>query len=334
MNIIPLNKKNIKESKKVYQQIFSDSSWYVNSKLKARGIHDVVANEFESKIRNKTILDIGCGYGRFSFIVSPIAKKVIGLDMMPDAVKVANDIKKSISTAKNIDFICETVENFNYSEKFDFIFLSGTLEHIINPDQVLTKISSLIKKNGTFVTDSPSEYNIRGTVHATLWKLFEFPVTLSDVRIITPKYMNQLFKKYKFKQNNHIIGTLFSRGWGKALYADLSKRIPKIIEDVKKVKKIDVSDKMIMNYFEWLKESETYIPKIYENWIKNKYLKKIQPFRNRNYMINKKLFTSNKISLEDAVNYMKPDFKIDPYYSTVEFVSHCSGNIIYSGTKI
>ena len=77
MNIIPLNKKNIKESKKVYQQIFSDSSWYVNSKLKARGIHDVVANEFESKIRNKTILDIGCGYGRFSFIVSPIAKKVI-----------------------------------------------------------------------------------------------------------------------------------------------------------------------------------------------------------------------------------------------------------------
>ena len=166
---------------------------------------------------------------------------------------------------KNIDFICETAENFNYSEKFDFIFLSGTLEHIINPDQVLTKISSLIKKNGTFVTDSPSEYNIRGTVHATLWKLFDFPATLSDVRIITPKYMNQLFKKYKFKQNNHIIGTLFSRGWGKALYADLSKRIPKIIEAVKKVKKIDVSDKMIMNYFEWLRDSEKYIPKLYEN---------------------------------------------------------------------
>ena len=79
---------------------------------------------------------------------------------------------------------------------------------------ILGKISSLLKRNGTFVSDSPSEFNSRGLIHGSLWKLFDYPMTLSDVDIITPNKMENIFKKFGIQINKNCIGTLYSRAWG------------------------------------------------------------------------------------------------------------------------
>ena len=59
--------------------------------------------------------------------------------------------------------------------------------------------------------DSPTEYNIRGMIHGGLWKLFDFPMTLTDVDIITPKKMKEIFADYKINISDRTIGTQFSR---------------------------------------------------------------------------------------------------------------------------
>ena len=48
-----MNRRSNRDSKKIYDQIFKNSSWYINTKLKARGIHDVIAHNFFNEIKNK-----------------------------------------------------------------------------------------------------------------------------------------------------------------------------------------------------------------------------------------------------------------------------------------
>ena len=332
MKISPIENQNIKSSKKVYNEIFSDASWYVNSKLKARGIHDVIANEFQNYIADKKILDLGCGYGRFSFLAGLVAKKVVGVDMTKDAIEVAKNIQKSIPNTQNIEFICEDAELFKSKKTFDFILLSGTLEHIINPEKLLKNIYNNLTSSGIFVSDSPSEFNIRGMAQATLWKLLNFPMTLSDVRIITKKYMQELMQKSGLQMNKDVIGTLYSRGWGPAFYADLSDRIPKVIKDIKN-KNYDISDINIKDYLAWLNESNEYFNYIYKSWIKNNLLIPTKSFRNRDKMIIEEKFNNSNISYKNALEYMAPDFSIDPYYATNQSISMLGGNVIYSATK-
>ena len=321
------NKKSFGKSVKVYDEIFRNSSWYVKNKLKARGIHDVIANYFFKKIKNKNVLDIGCGYGRFCFIVDKYAKSVTGIDRNTNSIHVANDIKDH-NQSKKINFYNTSIEDFNPKKKFDFILLSGTLEHIIDKKVLIKKISKLLNKNGLFVSDSPSEFNIRGMIHGGLWKLFDFPMTLSDVDIITPFKMKKLFLDFGIEINEKNIGTLYSRGWGENSLYDLITRLPNVNKDLKaKDKKMDLE-----SFFEWYSEGNVYFKELYEYFIKKKLLKKIKPFKNRKNIINKK-FKSKFISFKDAYDYMEPNFEIDPYFSDEKILSNLSGNIIYYGKK-
>lgn len=323
-----MNKKSFNSSTKVYDQIFKESKWYVKTKLKARGIHDVIAHEFFNKIKNKDVLDIGCGYGRFSFLVQDYAKSVTGIDRNTQSILVAKDLQKHISNKSNLEFITSSIEGFKTKKKFDFILLSGTLEHLINTKSIAKKISSLLKRNGTFVSDSPSEFNSRGLIHGSLWKLFDYPMTLSDVDIITPNKMENIFKKFGIQINKNCIGTLYSRAWGENALFDLFERLPNVQKDLHKH-----NQKMkINNFFDWYSEGNKYFVEFFNFMIEKKILKKIKPFKNRNNPINQK-FKSKNINRKEASDYMDIDFSIDPYYSVNSTFSKLSGNIIYYGKK-
>ena len=208
--IKPIKSKTLDASKETYDNLFKDLDYYIKTKLKARGIHDLIFNVYIEKIENSDVLDIGCGLGRFSFFASKVAKNVTAIDMTANAINCAKKLQLALNI-KNIDFILTTIEDFKINKKFDFILLSGTLEHLIDSDQFFKKITKLLKPSGVFITDSPSEFNFRGTFHASLWKLFDFPMTLSDVRIVTPNYIEKLCTQYGLKTKK-IIGTLYKRG--------------------------------------------------------------------------------------------------------------------------
>lgn len=323
-----MNVRSFNDSSKVYDKIFKDSRWYVNTKLKVRGIHDVISNKFFKDFHNKNVLDIGCGYGRFGFIINKYAKKIIGIDRNDKSIEVANELKRNFKNNENLEFINSSLESFKSNIKFDFILLSGTLEHIVNTDNVAKNISSLLNNGGVFVSDSPSEFNSRGLVHGSLWKLFNFPMTLTDVDIITPKKMKKIFSKYGITISDKNIGTLYSRAWGKNSLYDLVDRLPKVQQDLPKHK-----SKMDFNsFFEWYEESSDYFEEFYKYLINRKIIKKIKPFKNRINPVTKE-FRSKIISKKDAYNYMDIDFSIDPYYCDSKIFSSLSGNIIYYGKK-
>ena len=323
-----MNKKSIMGSKKVYDKIYNKKSWYVHNKLKARGTHDIIANHFIDYIENKDVLDIGCGYGRFCLIIDKYAKSVTGIDRNEKSILVANDLKKSISSSKSI-FITTSIEKFKPKKKFDFILVSGTLEHIIDVKSFAKKISKLLKKGGVLVSNSPSEYNIRGLIHAGLWKLFDYPMTLADVDIITPNYMKKTFLKNNIKVSDNTIGTQFSRGWGENALLDLSDRLPKVQKDLNSNK----AKMNLKNFFDWFEEGNIYFTNLYKIFYQKKLIQKIKPFKSRKNPIIIKKFRSKYIDAKDAFDYLDPNFKIDPYYSVNKNISKLSSNIIYYGIK-
>ena len=50
--IKPINSKTLKASKKTYDDLFEDLDFYIKTKLKARGIHDLIFNVYKKKIKN------------------------------------------------------------------------------------------------------------------------------------------------------------------------------------------------------------------------------------------------------------------------------------------
>ena len=57
--IKPIKSKTLEASKETYDDLFEDLDYYIKTKLKARGIHDLIFNVYIEKIENSDVLDIG-----------------------------------------------------------------------------------------------------------------------------------------------------------------------------------------------------------------------------------------------------------------------------------
>lgn len=106
---------------------------------------------FESK--NLKVLEVGAGYGAtLSYLKKQeIAGEVVGIDIPSN---------KGTSPFNNIDtFIYEDIEKIGleqYNNYFDCIILADVLEHLVNPSEVLKKMTSLLKKEGQVLISIPN----------------------------------------------------------------------------------------------------------------------------------------------------------------------------------
>lgn len=76
---------------------------------------DLVKNE-------NTVLDLFCGTGTISLILSKYFKKVIGIELNEEAVKCAN-INKKINNINNVEFICGDANKVCKNLKADVVFV-------------------------------------------------------------------------------------------------------------------------------------------------------------------------------------------------------------------
>lgn len=149
---------------------------------------------FFPKLLNKKVLDVGCGRGEIIFwSAKNKAKKAIGTDYSPSAVKVAKRTLKNVfkNKYKNVDFLTMDATDLKFKENyFDVVFFTEVFEHIFTYQQemALQAIYRVLKKNGKlfFHTEPNKIFNDVG------YKYWSYPVSTLLI------YINKILTGKKF----------------------------------------------------------------------------------------------------------------------------------------
>ncbi len=104
-----------------------------------------------SNVKNKTVLDIGCGGGRNAIPLAKMGAKVTGVDISTQMLNFAKNNAKKNKCSKNTNFIHSNAWEINLpSKSFDKILLLGILEHIPKEyrKKTIKEAQRLLKKGG------------------------------------------------------------------------------------------------------------------------------------------------------------------------------------------
>ncbi len=129
-------------------------------------------------------LDVGCGDGSFAeglFSESLDRKSYLGLDSNKNAVALAQ--KKGL----NVQHLDVDKGALPFPDNaFDTIILKDVLEHVNDPQHLVTEARRCIKKNGTLFISTPSEWS------QLLWDDY------THKRAFTLRALKQLVEDYGF----------------------------------------------------------------------------------------------------------------------------------------
>lgn len=123
-------------------------------------------------LKDKKLLDFGCGAGGFLLLARNEAKKVC-------AIEKQQSLKQFFS--KNSLEVLDDIQKIN--EKFDIITMFHVLEHLTDPVSAIKNLSSYLEENGKLIIEVPNSedallsfYNCREFADFTHWSchLFSF----------------------------------------------------------------------------------------------------------------------------------------------------------------
>lgn len=154
---------------------------YLDNKINSRSYQVEVykiARDLIQDYKLKSVLDVGCGVGeKLEKFIFPICKDITGVD-----TKHAIDYCKSKYSFSR--WHIEDIENpsLDIEKKYDLIISSDVIEHLVNPDKLLSYIKKYAHKDTLIVISTPERDLVRGKKdlgppknisHVREWNIFE-----------------------------------------------------------------------------------------------------------------------------------------------------------------
>lgn len=135
-----------------YQKMLKESGVAVVDKYSVADL-ELIKKHFKLEPETK-FLEIGCGRGRVSAMLSQLGVDVSGLDISPEAIALAKKIFRRNKLKGS--FVCGDIENIPFeNEAFDFVFGGGVLEHLEDTQRAFNEIFRVLKRGGKLVTTIP-----------------------------------------------------------------------------------------------------------------------------------------------------------------------------------
>ena len=140
-------------------------------------------------IRGKTVLDLGCGKGENLVPLAKRGAKVIGIDISPDLVRLANK-RITLAGIKADVVVGSAYQTCLPDESIDVIFCIALIHHLDIPE-VCSEISRILKRDGFVVLAEPIRFS---ALYDRCRKLlpsrencsdYEHPITKSEFAIVT-----------------------------------------------------------------------------------------------------------------------------------------------------
>lgn len=120
-------------------------------------IHLARYNFAKQFCKNKRVLDISCGEGYGSYILSLSgSKEVVGIDISEETISIAKKNYKS-DNLKYIVSDASVLKDFD-DNYFDLIVSFETIEHLKDVNEYLKEIKRVAKKDAIIVISCPNDY--------------------------------------------------------------------------------------------------------------------------------------------------------------------------------
>lgn len=152
--------------------------------------------------RNR-VLDVACGDGYGTKVLSKKMKYVVGVDRNKDYLNIA----KSKYNNDNIEYKCIDVDKETIVGKYDGIVCFETLEHLKYSDRFLKNLYNILNENGVMILSVPnSKYEIvengqnRDSFHLHIFKYEDITKKLQEVgfyikKVYGQSYINKIVNK-------------------------------------------------------------------------------------------------------------------------------------------
>jgi len=129
--------------------------------LRLNFIHEKV------NLKNKKVLDVGCGGGILSESMAKLGADVTGIDMGEKVIRIAE--LHALQSKLNIDYQCASIESIVLKHKasYDVITCMEMLEHVPDPSIIVSLCAKLLKPGGTLFMSTINR-NIKAYLFAVI----------------------------------------------------------------------------------------------------------------------------------------------------------------------
>lgn len=102
------------------------------------------------------LLDLGCGTGWTSCFFALMGYEVVGQDIAPDMIELA-DANKDRYNAKSVSFIVSDYESLDFQEEFDAACFYDSLHHAEDERLALEAVFKALKPGGVLLAHEPGD---------------------------------------------------------------------------------------------------------------------------------------------------------------------------------
>ena len=158
------------------------------------------------KLRNKKVLDIACGTGYGSALLS-LHNKVMGVDISEEAIKEAKENFEipnfKVGNAEKLEFD---------NESFDAVVSFETIEHLDKPQEFIKEVRRVLKKDGMFYGSIPKESDTQESrehnkfhknFYGSINDIFQVLSSFKDITITSQ--LNDMIGGYKEELTKYFI---------------------------------------------------------------------------------------------------------------------------------
>ncbi|MFH1655620.1 MAG: class I SAM-dependent methyltransferase [Candidatus Omnitrophota bacterium] len=145
-----------------------------------------------SNIKNKKILDVGCGPGIYAVTLAKMEPaKVVGIDFSEEMLEKAQALAMENRVRDVCQFINSEFLRYEFEEKFDICLGIGLFDYIQNPLPTLQKFRGLCLEKA--ILSFPGKWKTRNIVRKIRLRILKCPVYF-----YTRKQLERLLKESGF----------------------------------------------------------------------------------------------------------------------------------------
>jgi 2-polyprenyl-3-methyl-5-hydroxy-6-metoxy-1,4-benzoquinol methylase len=146
--------------------------------------------KYKSHIKGKDVLELGSGMGEFllrAYEVKP--HSVTGVEGSKFATEhIAKENQK-------ITIINSDIETFSSNKKFDSIFMFHVIEHVKDPELLISNCYKMLKKEGVLIMETPNFSSLERLIFKNNWFNYSVPY---HTYVYSPKTLRLIGKNAGF----------------------------------------------------------------------------------------------------------------------------------------